>query len=91
MEGTENKPTFSYVSMNDVKLHFGRNYNVTVLPIEIFQSLIATPECGNVLTPYYPISTLYSPICQVVDYGRLKTKGYKSCCGPLQEVPHKEM
>ena len=30
-------------------------------------------ECANVATPYYPIFALLF-ICQVVTYGRLKTK-----------------
>jgi len=34
-----------------------------------------TQECDNVATTYYPIfALLYIIICQVVAYGRLKTK-----------------
>ena len=58
------------------------------LPIEKFQSYITTPECGNVITL---LSNFHSIICQVVAYGRLKTKEYKSGHGGIQEIPNKEI
>ena len=60
------------------------------LPIEKFQSFITTgtPECGNVITL---LSNFHSVICQVVAYGRLKTKEYKSGHGGIQEIPNKEI
>ena len=58
------------------------------LPSEKVRSIITIPECGNVITL---LSNFHSIICQVVAYGRLKTKEYKSGHGGLQEIPNKDI
>ena len=78
----------AYVSLNDDQVYFERNYHILWnFPLRN-SCLSLLPQNAGMLTL---LSNFHSIICQVVAYGRLKTKEYKSGHGGIQEIPNKEI